>query len=44
MGRSRRYLGIAVVQRCRLTLATTDPDTTIPKEDTNEPTMQALTA
>ena len=40
----RRYLGIDIMNRSRLTLAvTTDPDRTT-TEDTNEPTIQALTA
>ncbi len=40
----RRYLGIEVMNRSRLTLATTEPDVSAPREDTNEPSIQALTA
>ena len=37
----RRYLGIEIMRRSRLTLASTE---TKDKEDTNEPSIQALTA
>jgi hypothetical protein len=40
----RRYLGIEVMQRSRITLATTEPDTAALKEDNTEPSIQALTA
>ncbi len=40
----RRYLGIDVMNRSRLTLATTEPDNATPKEGNNEPSIQALTA
>jgi putative transposase len=40
----RRYLGIEVMQRSRLTLTATEPENSAPKEDTNEPSIQALTA
>jgi len=40
----RRYLGVDIMNRSRLTLAATnEPDSTT-TEDTNEPTIQALTA
>lgn len=40
----RRYLGIEVMQRSRITLATTEPDTAALKKDNTEPSIQALTA
>ena len=40
----RRYLGIDIMNRSRLTLAATNEPDNSTKEDTNEPTIQALTA
>ena len=40
----RRYLGIDIMNRSRLTLAATNEPSSTTTEDTNEPTIQALTA